>query len=93
MHWAKSRIIGQEADNVSRSILAKLQSQSKVVIVTELEKCIDEHDSLYLRLDRQLLDQSLVLGSEEPIRIKFKLKNGFANREKTRELYRELLNT
>lgn len=92
LHSAKAHIVGQGADQVSKLILSRLDSQSKGTIISGLEKSVDEHDTLYLRLDRQLLGESLKLGSEEPIRIKLKPKNRYGNRRGIRDAYRELLN-
>jgi RNA binding exosome subunit len=90
---AKIHVTGKDANLVSESILSKLNSQSKKIILDELEKSVDEHDSLYLRLDRQLLGETLVLGSEEPIRIKLKPKNRYGNRRAIHNAYRKLLET
>jgi RNA binding exosome subunit len=91
LHSAKAHIVGPEANALSKLILVKLDFVSRETVLSELEKSIDEHDSLYLRLDRQLLGENLVLGSEEPIRIKLKPKNRYSNRRAIREAYRELL--
>ena len=91
LHSAKAHIVGQGADQVSKSILSRLDSQSKATIISDLEKSVDQHDTLYLRLDRQLLGEGLALGSEEPIRIKLKPKNRYGNRRVVRDAYRGLL--
>jgi RNA binding exosome subunit len=91
IHSAKAHIVGYQADTVSKFILGRLDSSCKATIVSDLERSIDEHDSLYLRLDRQLLGQSLVLGAEEPIRVKLKPKKRYVNRMAVRDAYQELL--
>ncbi len=91
LHSAKAHILGEQADLVSKLILERLDSASKATIASELERSIDEHDALYLRLDRQLLGESLVIGSEEPIRVKLKPKSRYRSRAAMRSAYLEML--
>ncbi len=88
---AKAHIIGNEANRISKYILGTLDVPSKSTVVSELEKSVDEHDALYLRLDRQLVSQKLALSAEEPIRVKLKPRNRFENRRAIKDAYLELL--
>jgi RNA binding exosome subunit len=91
LRLAKIHVTGKEANILSDSIFVRLDRESRRALLLELEKSVDQHDSLYLRIDRQLLGERLTLGSEEPIRIKLKPKNRHGNRISVRNRYRELL--
>jgi RNA binding exosome subunit len=88
---AKAHIKGEAANDISRKIIAKLDSQSKNGILLELEKSVDEHESLFLRLDRQNLGSTLHVGRDEPIRIKLKPTKQYGNRNSIMDGYRELI--
>jgi RNA binding exosome subunit len=85
-------VIGPRARTVAGHILKQLSRTAKEYIRTEIEKSLDEHDSLYLRLNRQSLQGPLMsLSDEEPIRIKLKPKSRFGGRKAMKEEYEELL--
>jgi RNA binding exosome subunit len=91
---AKSHITGESATSISQSILSKLDSRSRALVASELTSRMDEHDALYIRIDRQLLlgqEGELVLGDEEPVRVKLKPKHRFGGRDAMMEAYRKLL--
>ncbi len=86
-----AHVIGPKARAVAGQILKRLSSAAKEYIRTEIEKSLDEHDSLYLRLDRQSLQNPLMsLSDEQPIRIKLKPKSRFGGRKAMKEEYEEL---
>jgi RNA binding exosome subunit len=91
LHYASSHITGDSADSVSVTIFSNLDEKSKKSLTLNLDSSLDEHDALYIRLDRQLLNQCLTLGSEEPIRIKFKPNNRRGGRKAVRDQYLDLL--
>ena len=74
MFYIKTHLTGERADRVSRMLLSKLQFSSKKRLMTDLEKYLNEHDALYLRIDRQSLPEELVLGDDEAILVKLKPK-------------------
>ncbi len=52
---------------------------------------MDEHDALYLRIDRQSIDRELVISDEEPIRVKLKPKFRVGGRASMKEGYGEMI--
>lgn len=88
----KAHIIGQRVQEVARKIVQSLSNSSKAIIVSEIEKSLDEHDSLFLRIDRQTLDEaSLALSDDEPIRVKLKPRTRYGGRQSMKSQYEELL--
>lgn len=87
----KAHAIGENAKLVVRSLISRLSDRARSSIVAELGKSLDEHDSLYLRFDRQSLHHKLELGDDEPIRVKLKPKHRPPDRITTTKAYAELL--
>ncbi len=88
----RSHIIGSKAQVAANRIVSQLSSVARSSILSEIERSLDEHDSLYLRLDRQSLqDSSLSISDEEPIRIKLKPKSRYGGRVSMKEQYEELI--
>jgi len=87
----KGHFIGEDARKLSLKIFENLAADSRNTLISELEKSMDEHDSLYLRIDRQSLDQGLSLSDEEPIRIKLKPRIRAGGREAMIKQYAELI--
>lgn len=90
MFYIKTHLTGERADQVSRMLLSKLQFSSKKRLMADLEKYLDEHDALYLRIDRQSLPEELVLGDDEAIRVKLKPKFR-RDRESVIRAYQEMM--
>ena len=89
---AKAHITGTEADRVTTVLMSSLSQQAKKTLVSELEKSLDEHDALYLRLDRQSLGSEWIgLSDEEPIRVKLKPRIRVGGRRSMMEQYTELI--
>jgi len=87
---AKGLLVGKRANEIAVRIFVSMDDNSKKKFKTEIEKSIDEHDSLFLRIDRQgLRDSTLVLSDDEPIHIKLKPKNR-SDRGTMLDTYREL---
>ncbi|MGI0080186.1 MAG: RNA-binding domain-containing protein, partial [Nitrososphaerales archaeon] len=80
-------VTGERATEISSMILSRLDQSSKKALVAELEKYLDEHDALYLRLDRQELPEKFLLGDDEPIRTKLKPKSRRGGRQSMIEAY------
>ena len=88
----KAHLVGNRAQEVARIIVGALSRTAKNSIRAELERSLDEHDSIYLRLDRQTLgESSLSLSDEEPIRIKLKPKTRSGGRQSMEKQYEELI--
>ncbi|MDA4111714.1 MAG: hypothetical protein OK439_04195 [Thaumarchaeota archaeon] len=88
----KGHVIGQRAQIVASTIFSHLSKNSRIQLLSELEKSIDEHDSLYLRVDRQLLeDNEIFLSEEEPIRVKIKPKKRFGGHAFMKREYEDLI--
>jgi RNA binding exosome subunit len=90
--FVRAHIIGRRAQSVSHLILKSLTKTARFATLSEIEKSLDEHDSLYLRLDRQTInDPEISLSDEEPIRVKLKPKSRFGGRTSMKEQYEELI--
>lgn len=89
--YVKAHIIGERASEISRMILSRLDQSCKPSLISELEKYLDEHDALYLRLDRQEMPGRFILGEDEPIRIKLKPKVRMRDRKSMIEAYAEMI--
>jgi len=88
----KAHVLGQRAQAVSDSIFRSLSKTARSLLLSEMERSLDEHDSLYLRLDRQSLsDPEISLSDEEPIRVKLKPKSRFGGRSSMKKQYEELI--
>jgi RNA binding exosome subunit len=88
----RAHIIGARANDLANRILASLSSAARLSVHSEIERSLDEHDSLFFRLDRQTLGgSSISLSDDEPIKIKFKPKNRSGGRKFMKEQYEELM--
>jgi RNA binding exosome subunit len=88
----RAHIIGKKTQGVSALIFRSLSKTARSLLLSEIEKSLDEHDSLYLRLNRQSLnDQEISVSDDEPIRVKLKPKSRFGGRSSVREQYEELI--
>ncbi|MDG6907599.1 MAG: hypothetical protein JRN20_17645 [Nitrososphaerota archaeon] len=88
---AKAHVIGQRALVLGNRLLQDLSTKSKKRLISELEKSMDEHDALYLRLDRQTINNELAFSDEEPIRVKLKPKLRVGGRTAVKKGYLELI--
>jgi RNA binding exosome subunit len=88
----KAHLVGKRAQEVGERFGIMLSSAAKKSLVSELERSVDEHDSLFLRIDRQRLNEDTIyLSDEEPIRIKIKPGVRSGGRKKMLEKYEELI--
>jgi RNA binding exosome subunit len=85
-------LLGEEADRVVGVLARGLTAGARRELAQTLQKSVDEHSSLYLRLDKQqLMRGKIVPGTSDPIRVKIKprlylVKGG------TTEFYRRVMN-
>ncbi|MDG6996294.1 MAG: hypothetical protein JRN52_10260 [Nitrososphaerota archaeon] len=91
MKFAIAHLIGKRANDVSVQIFSRLSPSAKRSLSARLEQSVDEHDALFLRLDRQTIKRSLSISDEEPVRVKLKPKIRAGGRSKMIEFYREKL--
>jgi len=87
----KAHITGKRAREVALGILRSLSKRAKQQILSELKKSMDEHDALYLRIDRQSINREIALSDEEPIRVKLKPKFRVGGHNSMKEGYEELI--
>ncbi|MFN3622024.1 MAG: RNA-binding domain-containing protein [Nitrososphaerales archaeon] len=68
-----AHLTGQKADDWCKHIISKLDYEERKRIAREVERYVDEHGKLYLRLDKQSLVDGLIrLGSTDVVRVKMK---------------------
>lgn len=91
MKFAIAHLTGKRANDVSAQIFSCLSASAKKALAARLEQSVDEHDALFLRLDRQTIERNLSISDEEPVRVKLKPKTRAGGRSKMIEFYREKL--
>jgi len=74
LDFIKAHLTSNRAESVVSRIFSGLTESSREELLTHLDSSMDEHDALYLRLDRQSIESGLSLSDQEPIRIKIKPK-------------------
>ncbi|MEM4297742.1 MAG: RNA-binding domain-containing protein [Nitrososphaerota archaeon] len=68
-------LIGEGAQRFADEVFRRLDEADKRLLITRLDKHIDEHGILYLRIDKQLLlEGKLRFSDRDSIRIKLKPK-------------------
>jgi RNA binding exosome subunit len=88
----KVHVIGLRAKAVGGQIFSRLSKNARSLLLSELEKSMDEHDSLYFRVDRQTLGSGQIeLSDEEPIRVKIKPRSRYGGREFMKKQFTELI--
>jgi RNA binding exosome subunit len=88
---AKAHVTGRNAQRLAAFILANISSSSRSKLLSEFDRSMDEHDALYLRIDRQSLESEISFSDQEPIRVKIKPKYRAGGRGAMKEAYRELI--
>jgi RNA binding exosome subunit len=90
-----AHLVGKAAMNVFKNLLNQIDQGDKVRLTSELEKHMDEHDALFLRIEKDSMVQrnssKLRLGEEESVRIKAKPKNRFGGHGPMVEEYRRMI--
>ena len=87
----KAHVTGRKAQEIALGTLRNLSRSASQQILSELDKSMDEHDALYLRIDRQSINREIALSDEEPIRVKLKPKYRFGGHNSMKESYEELI--
>jgi len=86
-----AHLTGRRADEWGKQLILKMDESDRMRIAGEVEKYLDEHGKLYLRLDKQsLIDGLIRAGIEDVVRVKLKPRLKW-NRGKMREDYAEFL--
>ena len=91
LKFAKAHVTGKRASEIAMSAISGVPSSERKTTASILETFMDEHDALYLRVDRQKLPFISLQGEEEPIRLKLKPKNRFKNRSEMLDWYSQVL--
>lgn len=69
----RRHIVGDDASRVFAEIVSKMPAGMKEALKSDLDKYVDEHSALYLRLDKQkLLSGELAQADSDPVRVKVK---------------------
>jgi len=89
--FVKAHLTNMRAADIFQQIASRLTPSTRQRLSRELEKSMDEHDALYLRLDRQTLIEGLSLSDEEPIRVKLKPKLRSGGRQEMASVYKKEL--
>ena len=87
----KVHLFGKRAEQVVEIISSGLGELARKQLLTLLDASMDEHDALYLRLDRQALESGLSLSDREPIRVKVKPKFRAGGRDAMKLAFMERL--
>jgi RNA binding exosome subunit len=88
----KVHIIGPRTKTMANRIFSHLSKNSRETLLSELDKSMDEHDSFYIRIDRQTLGTGeIFLSDEEPIRVKLKPKRRIGGKESMKKEYAVLI--
>jgi len=86
-----AHLTGRRADEWGKQLVLKMDESDRMRIAGEVEKYLDEHGKLYLRLDKQsLIDGLIRAGIEDVVRVKLKPRLKW-NRGRMREDYAEFL--
>jgi len=89
LEFVKAHLVGGRAEQVVKRIAKRLTDDSKRLLQAQLENSMDEHDALYLRMDRQSIDEGFSISDQEPIRVKIKPKFRAGDRETMRQAFEE----
>ena len=85
------RLHGDEAAKSLDSVMSKLPPSLRADLLEEIDEHLDEHSSLFIRLDKQKLVQGqLAMGSSDVVRIKVKPK-ALVMKGRAREFFTDLL--
>lgn len=81
--WIKVHLTGEEAEVGLGRIASSLGPDERRAILEDLQGSLDEHNALYIRLNKQVLvmSGSAVLASSDPIRVKVKLRTHAVKRD------------
>jgi RNA binding exosome subunit len=76
---------------IIKDLSTKIERKDKELLLSELNKFVDEDGSLYMRADKQsIYNNILCLCSADPIHIKMRLSISSKNPQDTASVYKEL---
>jgi RNA binding exosome subunit len=88
---AKLRLTGNEASDALKRLVEALPARMKKELSSHVEAYLDEHGTLFLRLDKQaLVSGVLALGSADPVRFRVKPRL-FLMKASAPQFYRRLM--
>jgi RNA binding exosome subunit len=81
--WVRVHLTGDEAETALLRIVSRVDADGRKTILRDLRDTLDEHDALYLRLNKQVLVMGggAVLASSDPIRVKVKPRSYLVKRD------------
>ncbi len=87
----RAHLIGKETTDFTKMLFGSFSSIQKQEMLTDIDRSLNEHGDLFIRLDKQmLLSGKLVQSDIDPVRIKIKLRYNFG-RDSILEAYQALL--
>jgi RNA binding exosome subunit len=74
--WVRLHMTGEEAAASLQHVVSRMAEDERKAIIGSLGEMMDEHNALYIRLNKQVLvkDGEAVLASSDPVRVKVKLR-------------------
>jgi RNA binding exosome subunit len=81
--WVRHHLTGEDAQAGLRGIVSRMGGDEKESILGGLDSGLDEHNALYMRLNKQVLvvNGAVVLASSDPIRVKVKPRSHMVKRD------------
>jgi RNA binding exosome subunit len=71
--WVRFHLVGQQASDFFSTLMSIMAEDSKKELLVGIASSLDEHGSLYMRLNKQLLlGGEAVSTSSDPVRVKVK---------------------
>jgi RNA binding exosome subunit len=88
---AKHHLTGDAASSALSNLANAMSIEAKDELLGDLDQMIDDHEALYIRLDKQsFLTGKLALAKEDPVRVRVKPRL-FLMRGEAREFFRNAL--
>jgi RNA binding exosome subunit len=81
--WVRHHLTGEDAEAGLREVVSRMGGDERKSILGGLDSGVDEHNALYMRLNKQALvmDGKALLGSSDPIRVKVKPRSHIVKRD------------
>lgn len=72
--WVKLHVVGEEAASALSRIVSRIALEERRAILGDLGAAMDEHNALYIRLNKQVLVMKgeAVLATSDPVRVRVK---------------------
>ncbi len=88
-----AHLTGRQADEWSKYTLARIEEDQRRILASTVDRYIDEHGKLYIRLDKQsLMDGVLRLGASDAVRVKMKPRVKWHSKRMSQDYIQLLLN-